>query len=66
MEATMTNPLLHPQGLPAFAQIHAEHINPAIDSIIRDNTQQLADLLGHLTQPSWKTWRRHWKTPRIA
>ena len=50
----MTNPLLHPQGLPAFAQIHAEHINPAIDSIIRDNTQQLADLLGHLTQPSWQ------------
>ncbi|MFO1369208.1 MAG: M3 family metallopeptidase [Marinagarivorans sp.] len=50
----MTNPLLHPQGLPAFAQIHAEHINPAIDSIIRDNTQQLTDLLGHLTQPSWQ------------
>ncbi len=49
----MTNPLLATQGLPAFAQIRAEHINPAIDSIISDNNQHLASLLSELSAPSW-------------
>ncbi|HMU65914.1 MAG TPA: oligopeptidase A, partial [Cellvibrionaceae bacterium] len=51
----MTNPLLVPQGLPAFAQIRPEHINPAIDSIINANKQHLATLLNELSAPSWAT-----------
>ena len=46
----MTNPLLsmlqteHPQ-LPPFAHIKPEHVEPAIDQILKDNRQQLAELL---------------------
>lgn len=49
----MSNPLLAGSALPAFSLIQPEHITPAIDSIIADNTAALADLLKTLDPPSW-------------
>ncbi|GMR07432.1 MAG: oligopeptidase A [Gammaproteobacteria bacterium] len=47
-----TNPLLKPHGLPRFSHIHPEHVVPAIEQIIEDSRQQVAQLLaanGHYT-----------------
>jgi len=49
----MTNPLLDMQGLPAFSQIKAEHVEPAIDQILADNRQQIKDLLASVEKPDW-------------
>jgi len=39
------NPLLNIETLPAFRQIKAEHIVPAVDQVISDNQKQLSELL---------------------
>ena len=41
----MKNPLLNNGGLPAFSQITPNIIQPAIESIVADNRQQIADLV---------------------
>ena len=41
----MKNPLLKNGGLPAFSQITPNIIQPAIESIVADNRQQIADLV---------------------
>ncbi len=56
----MTNPLLtmlqteRPQ-LPPFAQIKPQHVEPAIDQILKENRQQLITLLEQ-TSFSWKNF----------
>lgn len=51
----MSNPLLASTGLPAFSSILPEHINPAIDTIIADNTQHLTQVLQASSKPSWNS-----------
>jgi oligopeptidase A len=41
----LKNPLLNNGGLPAFSQITPNIIQPAIESIVADNRQQIADLV---------------------
>ncbi|MEY4589702.1 MAG: hypothetical protein RL497_1778 [Pseudomonadota bacterium] len=53
MSNFLPNPLLSTAGLPAFSLIQPEHINPAINTLIAENTQHLADLLQKIQQPSW-------------
>jgi oligopeptidase A len=46
------NPLLTPHDTPLFSSINAEHIQPALDSIIADNQQAIERLLATETA-SW-------------
>jgi len=50
----MTNPLLQADGLPAFSQIKAEHIEPAIDKLLADNRSRIANLLAEIDTPTWQ------------
>ncbi len=47
------NPLLTMTGLPPFRHIRAEHVEPAITSIIETNRQQLQKLLKENDHYSW-------------
>ena len=47
------NPLLNNDGLPRFGAIKAEHIEPAIDTLLEQNKQQLQALLDKNEHYSW-------------
>jgi oligopeptidase A len=49
----MSNPLLEQTGLPAFSQIRPEHVEPAIDHLLAENRQRIAELLEKVGQPTW-------------
>ncbi|MCG8609917.1 MAG: oligopeptidase A [Pseudomonadales bacterium] len=49
----MANPLLQETLYPAFDQIKAEHIVPAIDTVLADNRAAISVLL-HQQQPGWQ------------
>jgi oligopeptidase A len=49
----MTNPLLEQTGLPVFSQIKPEHVEPAIDQILAENRQRIAELLESTAAPTW-------------
>ena len=50
----MHNPLLEQTGLPAFSQIEAQHVEPAIDHLLAENRRLIADLLASVEQPDWE------------
>ncbi len=54
----MKNPLLDNRGLPAFKQIKAEHIEPAIDSILQDNRSAIDRILLESKPYSWSNTLR--------
>ena len=47
------NPLLDFSGLPRFAEIRPEHVEPAVDALLAENRAGLAQLLA---QPGPYTW----------
>jgi Zn-dependent oligopeptidase len=49
-----TNPLLHHWDLPPWSAIRAEHLVPAIESIIADNHQTIAEITA--SQSEFPTW----------
>lgn len=53
----MTNPLLAPSdlpyGLPDFAAITIEHVEPAFDQALRAHAQEISEILMHET-PTWE------------
>ncbi|WP_028619860.1 M3 family metallopeptidase [Pseudomonas sp. Ant30-3] len=51
---TLTNPLLQKWTLPPWTSIRAEHLVPAIEAIIADNRQALADIIA--SQSIFPTW----------
>jgi oligopeptidase A len=54
MTNLLTNPLLDSPGLPAFADIRAEHVEPAIRELIEQGRNHLESLLAQ-PQRSWNT-----------
>ena len=50
----MTNPLLKPSALPPFSQIRAEHVEPAISSLIAHNKASIDQLLAENSNYSWE------------
>lgn len=51
----MTNPLLTMQGLPAFSKIKPEHVEPAIDELLKYNRQTIDELLDKHPEPTWQS-----------
>ena len=49
------NPLLDPQEQPAFAAVRAEHVEPAIDELLREGRDGIAALLADAEAPPWET-----------
>jgi len=50
------NPLLDFTGLPRFAEIKPEHIEPAIDQLLLDNRALIARLLEDKAVPTWNSF----------
>ena len=55
MEQNKTNPLLDIPYLPAFSTIQAEHVIPALETVLQDNRAWLADTLARPTAFTWET-----------
>lgn len=51
----MTNPLLTLRGLPPFSAIQPQHVEPAIDEILRENHAAIDRLLDGRQAYSWST-----------
>lgn len=49
----MNNPLLQMNGLPQFSKIKPEHAEPAIDALLTEGRQAVADLLAATTEYNW-------------
>ena len=49
----MNNPLLQMDGLPPFSKIKPEHAEPAIDALLAEGRQAVAELLAATTEYSW-------------
>ena len=47
------NPLLTMTGLPPFSQITAEHVEPAIDTLLAENRKSVEELLAATREYSW-------------
>ncbi len=50
----MTNPLLRSNSLPAFSEIKPEHVEPALDTILKENRERVAELVSQKTAHTWK------------
>ena len=55
MEQNKTNPLLDIPYLPAFSAIQAEHVIPALETVLQDNRAWLADTLARQTTFTWES-----------
>ena len=49
----MNNPILDADKLPAFDQIEAHHVEPAIKQLLQDNRQAVADLIASNPENDW-------------
>jgi oligopeptidase A len=49
----MTNPLLETSGLPRFTAIHPEHVEPAVDELLRQSREAIEALLSHTSDYTW-------------
>ena len=49
----MSNPLLDFDVLPRFSQIRPSHVEPAIDTLLKQNREQVKRLLNTVEQPDW-------------
>ncbi len=50
------NPLIACTGLPKFELIHAEHVTPAIDSLLEQNALLIKKLLNTTDVPTWSSF----------
>ncbi|MCD6055374.1 MAG: prlC [Gammaproteobacteria bacterium] len=51
----MTNPLLSFYTLPPFSDIKAEHVLPAVETVLAENRRQIEALLSTLKDYTWET-----------
>ena len=49
----MSNPLLNMSGLPPFARIKPEHVEPAIDTLLTENRRRVEQLLSGTREYTW-------------
>lgn len=50
----MINPLLRSNSLPAFCEIKPEHVEPALDMILKENREKVAELVSQKTPHTWE------------
>ncbi len=49
----MSNPLLYLAGLPKFNEVQPEHVNPAIDSLLKEGRALIENLATSTEAPTW-------------
>ncbi len=49
----MTNPLLETKGLPRFQAITPDHIQPAVEAVLAENRQAIAEIVAEPGPPTW-------------
>jgi oligopeptidase A len=49
----MSNPLLDFSSLPAFSRIRPSHVEPAVDTLLKENRERVNSLLESVEQPDW-------------
>jgi oligopeptidase A len=54
--ALLDNPLLAQSALPAFSRIRPEHVEPAIDQLLADGRELIAELAARADQATWETF----------
>lgn len=54
-ENPLSNPLLATDGLPRFDAIRPEQVEPALDTVLRENRARIADLFADMRDPRWET-----------
>lgn len=54
-DETMNNPLLADTVLPPFSTILPEHVEPALNTVLQQAKQTVADLLASMDTPSWQS-----------
>ncbi|HEX7028176.1 MAG TPA: oligopeptidase A [Gammaproteobacteria bacterium] len=59
----MTNPLLEDRRLPAFSKIRPGDIEPAIDALLKENRERIAQLLVETQAPDWQPGWESLMTP---
>src|SRR6187551_3156197 len=52
----MDNPLLDFSGLPKFASIRAEHVQPAMDQLLAEGRAAIERIAGSNSAPSWESF----------
>ncbi len=52
----MSNPLLSFSGLPPFSKIKPEHVEPAIDHLLKHNRELVTQLVSMTEKPSWNNF----------
>jgi len=50
------NPLLSHEGLPAFSEIRADHVEPAVDKILAENRERIEALVSPSDPVSWESF----------
>ncbi len=53
---TNSNPLLNIDSLPQFNLFHVEHIEPAIDQLLKESQQAIDSLVADKQAPSWQNF----------
>lgn len=51
----MSNPLLNYTGLPAFSQIKPEHIQPAVEAVIKE-CRETVEAVAKIENPTWENF----------
>jgi oligopeptidase A len=49
----LTNPLFDLSGLPHFSAIRAEHVEPAVDTVLAANRAAIEELVTEAVEPTW-------------
>ena len=53
--ASLENPLLATDGLPAFSRVRPEHVEPAVDAVLAENRARLAEVVRAAAgAPAWE------------
>jgi len=50
------NPLLDLTGLPRFAEVKPEHVTPAVEQLLNENRELVAELLASESMPTWSNF----------
>lgn len=50
----MNNPLLVEHNLPPFKEINAEHVVPAVDTLIKQNLDEIENIVERAQPPTWE------------
>ena len=52
----MSNPLIDFDDLPPFSKIQPEHVEPAVEQVLRESKQQIDELASKISDYKWENF----------